>query len=74
MQGALGAGQAGVDRRVQGGVIALGQEGQPGHGQVLVGLGNGEADRPLRQTLNAAHACDDSQSSRGDNPSAQGCG
>jgi single-stranded DNA-binding protein len=40
IQGALGAGQAGVDRRVQGGVVAVGKEGQAGHGQVLVGFAN----------------------------------
>jgi hypothetical protein len=34
-------------------VIVLGQEGQAGHGQVLVGFGDGEADRPFGQALDA---------------------
>jgi hypothetical protein len=55
MQGALGAGQAGVDRRLQGGVVAPGEEGQAGHGQVLVGLGKGKGDRPFGQALSASH-------------------
>jgi hypothetical protein len=49
IQGALGAGQRGVDRLIQDGKLAVGQERQPGHRQVLVGLGDGEADRPLGQ-------------------------
>src|SRR4029453_5822077 len=32
IQGALGAGQTGVDGGVQGGVVAVGQKGQAGHG------------------------------------------
>jgi hypothetical protein len=49
IQGALGAGQAGVDRRVQGRMVVLGEEGQAGHGTVLVGFGDGEGDRPFGQ-------------------------
>ena len=74
IQGALGAGQAGVDRRVQGGVIAVGEEGQAGHGQVLVGFGDGEGDRPFGQAFGAAHGLDDSQPGRGDNPGRKVCG
>jgi hypothetical protein len=74
IQGALGAGQAGINRRVQGGVVAPGQEGQAGRGQVLMGFGEGEADRPFGQSLDAGHARDDSQRGRGDNPQLQDCG
>jgi hypothetical protein len=35
-------------------MIVLGQEGQAGYGQLLIGLGDGEGDRPLGQTLDAA--------------------
>jgi len=36
-------------------VVALGQEGQAAHGHVLVGLGDGEGDRPFGQALGAVH-------------------
>lgn len=65
-------GYAGIDRRVQGVEVALGQEGQPGHGQVLVGLGESEGDRPFGQAVDAAHGPDDSQPGRGDNLCTQG--
>jgi hypothetical protein len=57
-----------VDGDVQRGVVAVGQEGQPGHGQVLVSFGDGEGDRPFGQAFDTAHGCDDNQPGRGDNP------
>jgi hypothetical protein len=48
-------------------VIVLGEEGQAGYGQVLVDLGEGEADRPFGQAFDAAHGCDDSQPVRSGN-------
>ena len=55
VEAAVTVGQAGINRLVRGVVIAVDEEGQPGHGQVLVRLGNGEADRLFGQTLGAAH-------------------
>jgi hypothetical protein len=36
-------------------MIALGQEGQPGHGQLLMRFGESEGQRPLSEALDAAH-------------------
>jgi hypothetical protein len=35
----------------------VGEEGQVGHGQVLVALGDGEGDRPFSQPFGPAHGC-----------------
>jgi hypothetical protein len=55
MQATVTTGQTGVDRRVQGGKVVAGEEGQAGHGQVLVRFSQGEADRPLGQAFGAGH-------------------
>jgi hypothetical protein len=49
-------------------VVAVSEEGKAGHGQFLVRFGDGEGDRPFSQAFGAAHARDDSQLGRGDNP------
>ena len=46
----VAAGQARVHRFVQGSKVFLGEEGQAGQGQVLVGLGDGEADRSFGES------------------------
>jgi hypothetical protein len=46
---------------VQGSKVFLGEEGQAGQGQVLIGLGDGEADRSFGESFSAGHGCDDSQ-------------
>ena len=52
VQGALGTSQAGIEGRVQGGVVALGQEGQAGHGHVVVGLAMAKLiARPVRRSV-----------------------
>jgi hypothetical protein len=55
-------------------VIVLGQEGQAGHGQVLVGLGDGEGNRPFGQAFGAAHGLTIASPAAATTPAVKVCG